>query len=172
MNAQFTVSFEKISDESLASYLIGFQKNDVKDIAIQFLKLQYKKIDKIKFCDNKKSTVAEFVNQDRFSLIVDGREVILSHTNLDVVISFLLDACDNAFSFEEMEIIFNIISTMNLPEHKEGIQFARFHYLLEKYAMLKLESKKHCINNKFKYFKAMIENDRKKKNEYEISTRS
>ena len=62
MNAQFTVSFEKISDESLASYLIGFQKNDVKDIAIQFLKLQYKKIDKIKFCDNKKSTVAEFVN--------------------------------------------------------------------------------------------------------------
>ena len=48
MNAQFTVSFEKISDESLASYLIGFQKNDVKDIAIQFLKLQYKKIDKIK----------------------------------------------------------------------------------------------------------------------------
>ena len=31
MNAQFTVSFEKISDESLASYLIGFQKNDVKD---------------------------------------------------------------------------------------------------------------------------------------------
>ena len=53
MNVQFTVAFEKISDESLASYLIGFQKNDVKDIAIQFLKLQYKKIDKIKFCDKK-----------------------------------------------------------------------------------------------------------------------
>ena len=107
MNSQFTVSFEKISDESLASYLIGFQKNDVKDIAIQFLKLQYKKIDKIKFCDNNKSTVAEFVNQDRFSLIVDGQEVTLSHTNLDVVISFLLDASEEYMDYDHIDFEFS-----------------------------------------------------------------
>ena len=107
MNAQFTVSFEKISDESLASYLIGFQKNDVKDIAIQFLKLQYKKIDKIKFCDTKKSTVAEFVNQDRFSLIVDGKEVTLNHTNLDVVISFLLDASEEYMDYDHIDFEFS-----------------------------------------------------------------
>lgn len=107
--------------------------------------------------------------QDQIQLSFND-DIKLSAHNENIF--FLLDACDNAFSFEEMEIIFNIISTMNLPEHKEGIQFARFHYLLEKYATLKLESKRHCINNKFKYFKAMIENDRKKENEYEISTRS
>ena len=77
-------------------------------------------------------------------------------------ISFLLDACDGTFSYEEMELIFNIISTMEIPEHKDGIQFARFHYLSAKYAALKLEAKNRTINNKFKYFKAMIENDRKK----------
>lgn len=110
-----------------------------------------------------------YTEQDQIQLSLNEDIKLSAH---DENIYFLLDACDNAFSFEEMEIIFNIISTMNLPEHKEGIQFARFHYLLEKYATLKLESKKHCINNKFKYFKAMIENDRKKENEYEISTRS
>lgn len=77
-------------------------------------------------------------------------------------ISFLLDACDGTFSYEEMELIFNIISTMEIPEHKDGVQFARFHYLSAKYAALKLETKNRTINNKFKYFKAMIENDRKK----------
>lgn len=77
-------------------------------------------------------------------------------------ISFLLDACDGAFSYEEMELIFNIISTMKLPENKDGIQFARYHYLSTKYAALKLEAKNRIINNKFKYFKAMIENDKKK----------
>lgn len=82
----------------------------------------------------------------------------------DENIYFLLDSCEGAFDFAEMELIFNIISTMNLPEHNDGIQFARFHYLSEKYATLKLEAKKRPINNKFKYFKTMIENDRRKEN--------
>lgn len=83
----------------------------------------------------------------------------------DENIYFLLDSCEGAFSFDEMELIFNIISTMNLPEHNDGIQFARFHYLSEKYATLKLEAKKRPINNKFKYFKTMLENDRRKEKE-------
>ena len=106
MNAQFTVSFEKISDESLASYLIGFQKNDVKDIAIQFLKLQYKKIDKIKFCDNKKSAVAEVVNQDRLLLIVDGQAVTLSQTNIELILSFLLDATEEYMDYDHIDFEF------------------------------------------------------------------
>ena len=77
-------------------------------------------------------------------------------------IEFLSDACEGAFSYEEIELIFNLISTMELPSHKDGIQFARFHYLLEKYTLLKVEAKKHNIKNKFNYFKAMIENDRRK----------
>ena len=104
---QFTVSFEIINEKSSASCLIGLQKNDIKDIAIQFLKLQYRKIGKIKFCDNKKSVVAEFVNQDRFSLIVDGQEVTLSHTNLDVVISFLLDASEEYMDYDHIDFEFS-----------------------------------------------------------------
>ena len=104
---QFTVSFEIINEKSSASCLIGLQKNDIKDIAIQVLKLQYRKIGKIKFCDNKKSVVAEFVNQDRFSLIVDGQEVTLSHANLDVVISFLLDASEEYMDYDHIDFEFS-----------------------------------------------------------------
>ena len=106
MNAQFTVSFEKISDEGSASYLIGLQKNDIKDIALQFFKLQYGKIDKIKFCDNKKSTVAEFVNQDRFLLNVDGRSIILSRDNAEVITSFLLDAAEEYMNYDHIDFEF------------------------------------------------------------------
>jgi plasmid replication initiation protein len=83
----------------------------------------------------------------------------------DENILFLLDACDGAFNYTEMQLILTIISDMSLPEHKNGIQFARFHYLSAKYAALKLEMKNRTINNKFKYFKAMLENDKKNKNE-------
>ena len=75
-------------------------------------------------------------------------------------ISFLSDACNNEFSYENMELIFTMISTMDLPEHPEGINFARYHYLAEKYAVLNIESKKRTILNRFSYFKAMIEHDR------------
>ena len=106
MNGRFTVSFEKISDEGSASYLIGLQKNDIKDIALQFFKLQYGKIDKIKFCDNKKSTVAEFVNQDRFLLNVDGRSIILSRDNAEVITSFLLDAVEEYMNYDHIDFEF------------------------------------------------------------------
>ena len=106
MTNQFTVSFEKICDESTTSYLIEFQKNDIKDIAIQFLKLQYRKIDKIKFCDNKKIAVAEFVNQDRFLLIVDDQTVTLNQTNIEVITSFLLDATEEYMNYDHIDFEF------------------------------------------------------------------
>ena len=105
---QFTVSFEIINEESSASCLIGLQKNDIKDIAIQFLKLQYRKIGKIKFCDNKKSVVAEFVNQDRVLLIVDGQIVTLSQTNIEFITSFLLDATEEYMNYDHIDFEFPI----------------------------------------------------------------
>lgn len=77
-------------------------------------------------------------------------------------ISFLADACEGEFSFEEMELIFNILATMDFTSHQHGITIARYHYLAEKYAIMKIESKKRKINNRFKYFKTMVENDREK----------
>ncbi len=117
---QFTVSFERISDESATSYLIGFQKNDIKDIAIQFLKLQYRKIDKMKFCDNKKSIVVEFVNQARFLLVIDGHTIILSQTNIEVITSFLLDATEEYMNYDHIDFEF--------PTEKIDLCFMRILY--------------------------------------------
>ena len=117
MTNQFTISYEKICDESGTSYLIEFQKNDIKDIAIQFLKLQYRKIDKIKFCDNKKSAVAEFVNQDRFLLIIDGQTVTLSQPDIEVITSFLLDATEEYMNYNHRDFEF--------PTEKIDVCFTR-----------------------------------------------
>ena len=117
MTNQFTISYEKICDESAISYLIEFQKNDIKDIAIQFLKLQYRKIDKIKFCDNKKSAVAEFVNQDRFLLIIDGQTVTLSQPDIEVITSFLLDATEEYMNYNHIDFEF--------PTEKIDVCFTR-----------------------------------------------
>ena len=77
-------------------------------------------------------------------------------------IEFLSDACNNEFSYEEMELIFSIISTMDFPPHPNGIAFSRYHYLYEKYAALNVQEQYHKITKRFSYFKAMIENDREK----------
>ena len=77
-------------------------------------------------------------------------------------IDFYREACENAFSYDEMRLIFEIIVQMQMPPHQFGEKIARFHYLSEKYAMLKLVSARTPIKNKFSYFLAMINNDRKK----------
>ena len=117
MTNRFTVSFDRTNDGSTASCLIGLQKNDIKDITIQFLKLQYRKIDKLKFCDNKESVVVEFVNQDRFLLIVDGQAVTLNQTNIEVITSFLLDATEEYMNYDHIDFEF--------PKQKVDVCFMR-----------------------------------------------
>ena len=77
-------------------------------------------------------------------------------------IDFYREACENAFSYDEMKLIFEAIVQMQMPPHEFGEKIARYHYLSEKYAMLKLVSTKTPIKNKFSYFLAMINNDREK----------
>lgn len=77
---------------------------------------------------------------------------------------FLSGACDDEFSQEEMEAIFAIIADKDLPEHKDGVDFARYHYLSQKYALLKVRAAKNAaagkpIKNRFSYFKTMLEKD-------------
>lgn len=77
-------------------------------------------------------------------------------------IEFYREACEDAFTYEEMDAIFAVVSQIHLPPHQFGEKIARYHYLSEKYAMLKLVSTKTPIKNKFSYFLAMINNDRNK----------
>ncbi len=53
-----------------------------------------------------------------------------------------------------------MISNMVLPPHLNGIWFARYHYLAEKYSMLELMADRTNIRDRFSYFKAIIDNDR------------
>ncbi len=74
-------------------------------------------------------------------------------------LSFYNSACENAFSYEEINVIFETINTMPLPENPMGRKFAMYHYLAQKYALLKLAIKKKNIKNEFAYFMKMILND-------------
>lgn len=79
-------------------------------------------------------------------------------------IEFLAGACDNSFTEEEMQVIFSILTTKDLPAHQHGVQMARYHFLMQQYAELKRQESLQSIKNRFSYFKTMIENDRKKEN--------
>ena len=74
-------------------------------------------------------------------------------------LSFLAGACNDEFSEEDMNVIFNIINLKQLPPHPEGVQFARYHYLAKKYAMLNAMAAKQEIPYRFSYFQTMLEND-------------
>ena len=91
-------------------------------------------------------------DQDQITLEDCG---IIENDPLD----FLSGACDDEFKREQMEVIFNLLNTMSLPEHEYGVEFARYLYLKLKYATLNLYAKTHKIPHRFGYFKAMIERE-------------
>lgn len=73
--------------------------------------------------------------------------------------SFLASACDDKLKPSEIEVLFNLITVMQLPEHPQGIWFARYHYLAQKYALMKHYNSIKKINNPFSYIKTLIEKD-------------
>ena len=72
-------------------------------------------------------------------------------------LEFLAGACDNSFTEEEMQVIFSILTTKDLPAHQHGVQMARYHFLMQQYAELKRQESLQSIKSKFSYFKKMIE---------------
>ena len=95
--------------------------------------------------------------------IIDGKK---ENNSLD----FLAGACDNEFSPEQMQVIFSIISTKDLPptpndylsdDGTSSINFARYHYLMEQYSVLNYYAKKSEIKaeNRFGYFCKMLKKD-------------
>lgn len=84
-------------------------------------------------------------------------------------LEFLAGACDNEFNNEQMQVIFSIITTKDLKPTDEdysagrnsSLDFARYHYLMEKYAVLNHYTTKSGIKsvNRFNYFCKMLKND-------------
>ena len=111
MYNSFVASVEKLNGEHMESYMIGFHNNDIKDITIQLLKLIYKKIDKIKFLDEKKSTTIELANKKQFVLLLDNNQIPLSQNDIDVLTSFLLDATEEYMAYDHIDLEFQIENT-------------------------------------------------------------
>lgn len=72
-------------------------------------------------------------------------------------LEFLAEACENSFTEEEMQVIFSILTTKDLPAHQNGVQMARYHFLMQQYTELKRQESLQSIKNRFSYFKKMIE---------------
>jgi len=72
-------------------------------------------------------------------------------------INFLMEACGNEFSREEMIVLYGIMQ-QNVPYIHQNAN--RSHdFLQQKYRELQLNDKKSKIKHKFNYFKKMIENE-------------
>lgn len=72
---------------------------------------------------------------------------------------FLIDATAGEFNtIEEMKLIFNRVSTLNLPKNQYGIENAMFDYVKMKYREFKHRQKESGdkINNPFLYFLGML----------------
>ena len=81
-------------------------------------------------------------------------------------IAFCNSACDDEFSENEIVSLMTLLNSMELPEHDLGKLFAKYHYLLEQYSKFKAVADHTKIANRFRYFYAMIENERDKQLTY------
>lgn len=88
-------------------------------------------------------------------------EINLENKYSSEAIEFLASSCDYEFSNVQMKVLFYILvaNTNKLPPNELGTEFARYHYLLTKYAEMNLYEQKNKITNRFLYLKKMVEND-------------
>ena len=85
----------------------------------------------------------------------DDCEDEIENQNLD----FLIGACGNEFSREQINELLQISFYKTLPKHTEGMWFARYQYRAQKYATLNHYASIKKIPNRFRYLKKIIEND-------------
>lgn len=79
--------------------------------------------------------------------------------DIDDPLTFLNSACDNEFSREQMEVLLAAIAAKDLPPHPDGLEFARYHYLQQQYALLNVRAAAGKITHRFEYLLKMIQNN-------------
>lgn len=81
-------------------------------------------------------------------------------------LAFYNSACDDEFSENEIQSILTLLNSIELPENELGKNFAKYHYLLEKYNKFKAVADSTQIANRYRYFYTMIEKERDKQQAY------
>ena len=79
--------------------------------------------------------------------------------DIDDPLTFLNSACNNEFSREQMEVLLAAIAAKDLPPHPDGLEFTRYHYLQQQYAMLNVRAAAGKITHRFEYLLKMIQNN-------------
>lgn len=126
------------------------EKTDIK-YSYKPLKKGGRKVSAIEFDIEKIDEIFD-PNQLTFDELVEQEQQYSSEP-----LEFLAGACDNSFTEEEMQVIFSILTTKDLPAHQHGVQMARYHFLMQQYAELKRQESLQSIKSRFSYFKTMIE---------------
>ena len=80
-------------------------------------------------------------------------------------IEFYMGACNNEFTEAQTDSLLSVIAGIELPDHVLGTQFAKYHYLEEKYLYFNAYSEQHTIANRYSYFYAMLVSERDKQND-------
>lgn len=93
-------------------------------------------------------------------------EDYIAEKNKPLWCNALEDSKFNDEQLEELDSIISILPETALPtptsSDMDNIDIRRYHYIAQKYAILKRTIKEKNIKNKFLYFKKMIENDLQK----------
>lgn len=114
-------------------------------------------------------TIKDLIEQDNDQ--IEGQMTVSDwQQSYDDLISFLRGACADEFSSTQMEAVLEIIQPKELPPHindsaeSSDNRFAKYHYLQKQYKLLNVEAERKAkskkpIQNRFKYFQAMLEKD-------------
>lgn len=113
-------------------------------------------------------TLDEFIAEQP-EIILDEKQLTFddvpeqNHSNcaVDDNIALLSDSCNNEFTRTQMEEIFSIISTMDVPEYMNSLEIGRYHFLQKNYKRLNAQAECNAqngkpIKNRYAYFIAML----------------
>ena len=99
-------------------------------------------------------TLSDSVNEQNYSI----SETEIKNSEIE----FYMGACNNEFTEAQTDSLLSVITSIELPEHVLGKQFAKYHYLEEKYLYFNAYSEQHTIVNRYSYFYAMLASERDK----------
>ena len=107
MKNQFSIQYESIIIDDSQSYIISLCPSDIKEIAISLMKLMYGKIKKIAFYNGSRIS-AELIKRDNIVLSVDEKEITLTENNVELILSFLLDATEEYMTYDHIDLEFSL----------------------------------------------------------------
>ena len=107
MKNQFSIQYESLTFDDSHSYIFSLCKTDTKDIAISLIKLMYGKIKKIALYNGNRIS-AELIKRNNIVLSFDEKEITLTENNVELILSFLLDATEEYMAYDHIDLEFSV----------------------------------------------------------------